>query len=315
MEVEYNVKAEARKQYLKFFKVWFIILAVLVAIAAVIICVKVINAKGGEERTNFAGPTERVYDKADVLSTSEEEKLRELIAKAEEVIKADIVIYTINQAVEGIEAQEQYDYKSVNWETNMMNIADDFYDEKLFGYDYDYSGVLLLDNWYKDEKGSQAGSWLSTSGNVYEKFGDYEINEVLDAVYYEIYYGGTAYDAYVKYVEEMVDLMNSDVIDATATFASFALVAAVVPAIVALIFIAVNMANKEGKVTTTANTYVNGRAKMNVKQDTFIRKTVSTRRIQTSSSSGGGSSRSSGGRGGSHRSSSGRSHGGGGRRR
>ncbi len=311
MDMEYDVKTEARKQYLNYFKVWFIILAILAVIAGVLTVTKVLFKGETEVRTNLAGPTERVYDNANVLSTAEEEKLRELIADAEEIIHADIVVYTINQPVEGQEAKDTYGYRYTDWEMNMRDIADDFYDEKLFGYDKEYSGVLLLDNWYKDSAGSQAGSWLSTCGDVYEKFGDYEINLVLDDVYDAIAYGGSAYDAYVDYVETVVSLMNPDVSDVT--FGSFALVAAIVPLIVAGIFIAVKMSNKEGQVTTTINTYMNGNAKVNASRDTFIRKTVSTRRIPRSDSSGG--SRSSGGRGGSHRSSSGRSHGGGGRRR
>jgi len=86
------------------------------------------------------------------------------------------------------------------------------------------------------------------------------------------------------------------------------------PTIVALIYMFVHMHQKKAKNTTTANTYVaGGRPVLKNKSDRFIRKHVSSRRIETSSSSGGGS-RSSGG-GGHHRSSSGASHGGGSRRR
>ena len=115
----------------------------------------------------------------------------------------------------------------------------------------------------------------------------------------------------------MVRLMsrsNNDVV-VYGSGSAYLLGAIFIPIVVAIGFILVNLKSKEGQVTTQANTYVdNGRAKVNVSQDQFLRKSVSTRVIQTDSggsrSSGGG-----GGRGGSHRSSSGRSHGGGGRRR
>ena len=168
-----------------------------------------------------------------------------------------------------------------------------------------------MDNWYD----GQAGSWLSTTGAVYEKFGDYEINRVLDEVYYTIEYGGSAYDAYEAYVKEMVKLMKDDGSSTGLEMGAFVIAALIIPVIVAAIFILTHLKSKEGAITTTTNTYVDGKAQINRQSDAFMRKTVSTRRIPQSSSSGGSRSSSSGGHGGSHRSSSGRSHGGGGRRR
>lgn len=309
MDLDFDVKAEAKKQYFKYFKLWFIVLGTLLVIAGVVAGSKLL--KKPIPRTNMDAPDERVYDKADVLSDKEEKKLSKLIAKAEAKIRADIVLVTIDQAVEGIEAQEKYQYRSDDWEQNMMDIADDFYDNELFGYDEEYSGVLLLDNWYSDAEGSQAGSWLSTCGTVYERFGDREIDQVLDVVYYEIEKGGTPYNAYKAYINKVTSLMGGG--QQYVSMGLFMILALIVPILVAGIFIAVNSVSKEGTVTTNANTYVGGNTRNNIMSDDFIRKSVSSRRI--SSSSSGGGTRSSGGHGGSHRSSSGRSHGGGGRRR
>lgn len=312
MDLDFDVKAEARKQYLKYFAGWFIVLGILLVVSGLFFAKNAL--KKPVPRTNTQAPEERVYDNADVLTAKEEEKLRKLIAKAEAEIQADIVLVTINQPVEGEEAKNKYSYRSTDWEQNMMDLADDFYVSNLFGYDSYYSGVLLLDNWYKDGYGSQAGSWLATGGNVYEEFTEYKINQVLDEVYYTIVDGGSAYQAYKAYIDEVVKLMGgSTPIVSTGTIVLLALI---VPIVVAGIFMATKSVSKDGKVTTNVNTYVNGNTRNNIVSDDFIRKSVSSRRIQSSSSSGGGTrSSGGGGRGGSHVSSSGRTMGGGGRRR
>lgn len=312
MDMEMDVKREARAQYLKYFRVWFIILGILLVIAAVKFIGNALAKDVKAERTNLNAPTERVFDEADVLSDEEEDKLRTLIAEAEGKIQCDIVIRTINQSVEGTTAKEQYGYRYTDWELNMRDIADDFFDYEGFGYDKEtYSGALILDNWYEN----QEGTWLSTTGAVYEKFGDYEINKVLDDIYYAIEGGSSAYQAYKKGIEEIVyQMQKEERAVSSLSMGTFVMAGIFVPIIVAAIFIFSKLKVKEGEVTTNSGTYVDGNAKINGQRDDFIRKTVSTRVIQTSSS-GGSRSGGSSGRGGSHSSSSGRSHGGGGRRR
>lgn len=293
--MDFDVKKEARKQYLKYFRIWFIVVGVLLAICIMAVVVDYIESKS--QRINTSAPAERVYDYAEVLTDEEEQKLRDYIALMEPKIKAHIVLVTINEDVES----------KGNWETVMMNRADDFYDENNYGYDKARgNGVLLLDNWYD----GQAGSWLSTCGNVYERFGEYEVNRVLDAVYYSIDDG--AYTAYTKYIDAVWDYMQEE--EVTGFPLLFVMV---LPTIVALIYALINLHQKKAKNTTVATTYVaGGNPVFKVRRDDFIRKNVVTRRIETSSSSSGSrSGGGGGGRGGSHRSSSGTSHGGGGRRR
>lgn len=313
--MDIDVKKLARQQYLKYFKIWFIVLGVLILVSAVLFVGNLLKSdKGNTERNNSKAPEERVYDQADVLTNSEEEKLRELIAEAEAEIQCDLVLVTINQPVEKLSEEEiaEYGYRHNNWDDNMMDMADDFYDYNDYGYNEPGGdGALLLDNWYD----GQAGSWLSTCGEVYERFGMNEINYVLDEVYFALEDGKGEYEAYKAYIEGMVRLMKRESNDVVVygSGSGYLLGAILIPIVVAVGFILVNMKSKEGQVTTNASTYVdNGRTKINISQDRFIRKSVSTRVIQTDSGSrsGGG-----GGRGGSHRSSSGRSHGGGGRRR
>lgn len=297
--MEMNVKKEAGRQYLKYFRIWFIITGVFVALGLVFGVSSLFSGEEEEnpERQNTSAPQERVYDFADVLTDAEEEKLREYIARKEPLIQADIVLVTIKEDVES---------GSYGWESAMMNYADDFYDQKLYGYDaVNGNGVLLLDNWYD----GQAGSWLSTCGNVYYRFGDYEINRVLDAVYYGLDDG--AYEAYMDYIDTVYYLMADEGQMESASLSLGMILG--LPFIVALIYALVNLRQSKAKVTTQANTYVEGgRPVMRVSRDDFIRKHVVTRRIETNSGSHSGG-RSGGGGG--HRSSGGVSHGGGGRRR
>lgn len=292
------------KQYFSYFKIWFIILGVLAVLVGGGALVKYTTS----DRSNYHAPEERVYDYADVLTDSEEEDLRKLIADREKRIGCDIVLVTINESVLG-----RYGFTEntdSNWEYCMQTYADDFYDEHKFGYNKDFEGdgVLLLDNWYEGENGSEKGSWLSTSGSVYRRYSTRMINSLLDDVYNLV--ENSPYRAYRAYIEDIYHEMGNDN-SAGSMMNPFALF--IISLIVAAIFVVSNLKVKEGTKTTVASTYVeNGSIRFNVKQDQLVNKFVTSRVIQTSSGSGGGSH--SGG-GGGHRSSSGASHGGGGRRR
>ena len=291
--MDQDIKKEARKQYFKFFRIWFIILGILLVIAVAVTTVRILNRN--KVRMNNQAPVERVYDYADVLTDEEETALRAYIAECEAKVNVDIVLVTICEDVEA---------SGLSWETSMMNYADDFYDHNNYGYNKVHGdGVLLLDNWYEGQK----GSWLSTCGSVYEEFGDYEINKVLDEVYYQVEDNPySAYRAYVRMIERYME--NTGV-----SVGIPGILVLAVPIIVAIVFALTNLSQKATKDTTTAETYVaGGKPDFKERRDDFIRKSVVTRHISTSSGSSGGRSS---GRGGSHRSSSGVRHGGGGRRR
>jgi uncharacterized membrane protein YgcG len=131
----------------------------------------------------------------------------------------------------------------------------------------------------------------------------------LDAVYYGLDDG--AYEAYLDYIDTVYYLMADEGQTESASLSLGMILG--LPFIVALIYALVNLRQSKAKVTTQANTYVEGgRPVMRVRRDDFIRKHVVTRRIETNSGSRSGGH--SGG-GGGHRSSGGVSHGGGGRRR
>ncbi|MCM1117810.1 MAG: TPM domain-containing protein [bacterium] len=304
--MENDLKKEARRQYLHFFRIWFVILGVLFVVTVLVVIAKNVM-RAPKERGNSQAPTERVYDYADMLTDEEEEQLRELIARQEALIGCDLVLMTINQPVEGNDAKEQYGYRFTDWERNMQDIADDFYDINLFGFDAPHGdGALILDNSYT----GQGGTHLSTSGRVFAKFGTDEIDRALDQV--DAYIESNPFRAYSACINYIADKMGGTTDSESG--ASVMLIAVIVPLIVAGIFVGTHLRSKEGKKTTTVTTYVaGGKPVMNRQQDDYIRKHVTQRRIQTSSSSGGGSS--SRGHGGAHRSSGGHSHGGGSHRR
>lgn len=310
--MEEDFKKEARRQYLHYFRFWFIGIGIL-AVACIVM--KLLGQTREVPRANTEAPKERVYDYADVLTDSEEEKLRQYIARMEKKLQIDIVLVTFSQFVEGADARqvtlgqsagggegkEQYNLRSADWEQNMQDLADDFWDRNRFGYNkgFEGDGVLLLHNWYE----GQNGEHLSTSGSVEARFGWSEIDQVLYAV--DDYYATDPYRAYRAYVEEVCEIMD----DSLSLPFSWGLVA-ILPIIVALCYAVSGAAQKKAENTVAVNAYVaGGRPEIRSKEDMLIRKNVATRKIETSSGGGGGRGYSGGG--GHHTSSGGASHGGG----
>lgn len=300
-----DIKKEAIKQYFHYFRIWFIVVGILLAVTG-IVGVKYMIVSN-MPRSNQAAPAERVYDYVDVLTDAEEESLRQRIAEVEDDLRIDIVLVIIDQSMEGEEAMRQYGYRSVDWEQNMMDYADDFWDGNQYGYNkgFEGDGCILVYNWYE----GQDGEFLSTSGRVEDRFSHSDLDSVYDAV--DEFYATDPYRAYMAYVNKVAYLMSGGA-DGAKSF-SF-LVVLVIPLIVALIYAVINLNQAAAKDTTTASTYVEGgKPVMRAQADDFIRKSVVTRKIETSSGSGGGGSSHSGGAG-HHTSRSGASHGGGGRR-
>lgn len=299
-----NYRKEARNQFLRYFCVWFIIVGILLIIAVALYGIR--RMADNASRGNTNAPSERVYDGAGILSADEEERLRSQIAKAEKQLHMDIVIVTIDQPMEGQEAMKEQDAYSPRLEDVMEAYADNFWDDNHYGYNksFEGDGVILVDNVYENQ-----GYWqLSTSGKAERSLGDYDIDRLLDVV--DRYYDHSPYRGYSEFVDALTDKFDTR---GSAPLPWISVV--VVPVIVALVFAFSNLNQTKAKDTTAVNAYVvGGKPVMKSQRDDFIRKHVTTRRIQTSSGSSGSSgSRSSGG-GGHHTSRSGASHGGGGRR-
>lgn len=294
-------KKEAIKQYLHYFRIWFIIVGVVAVMTTAAGIFH--HIRYSAERANTSAPRERVYDNADILTDDEEEKLREYIAEKEAKYKVDFVILTFSQPVEGEEAL-QYGCRSRDWESNMTDIADDFWDENGYGFNKNFNGdgSILIDNRYE----GQRGEWLSTSGRVEDNFSTHVVEEVLNAV--DVYYDSDPYRAYKRYIDTVCSYLDENVL-------TFFPVSQIVALIVAGVYALSHLGKNKAQNTTTVNTYVaGGKPVMNNAQDEFIRKNVVKRKIETSSGGGSSGGHSSGGGGGHHISSSGASHGGGGHR-
>lgn len=294
--MENDIKKEARRQYLHYFRFWFIGTGILVLLCVVMLMAN--RFRGDAPRTNSEAPAERVYDYADVLTDQEEEDLRQYIAETEKKRHIDIVLVTFSQSVEGAEAMEQYGLRSQSWEQNMQDIADDFWDENHYGYNrgFEGDGVLLLHNWYE----GQNGEHLSTSGSVERAFSVGDIDQVLYAV--DDHYATDPYKAYRAYVTEVSRLMDTSLKLPFSWGTVF-----ILPIIIVFIYAASSSSQKKAENTVVVNAYVaGGKPELRDRTDAFLRKSVVTRKIESSGSSGGKS-----GGGGHHHSSSGASHGGG----
>ncbi|MCM1113142.1 MAG: TPM domain-containing protein [Muribaculum sp.] len=306
-----EIKRQALRQYLRYFRIWFIIVGITVAVTSVVLIAQTVSAR--LPRGNRNADEGRVYDYADVLTDSEEQTLRDKIAEYEQKSHVDIVIVTL---------REPMGKDDSDWEWNMMNYADDFYDNGNYGWNKAHGdGALLLDNWYEDADGSQKGSWLSTSGKMEEIIGIWEEDKVLDDMYE--YIDRNPYRAYLAAAKRLADFGRYGAGDrgygtTPGEWVSVFFGVSVISFMVALFYLLSHLMPTMGKDTTSAGTYVEGGVPVvRLRTDDFIRKSVTSRRIESSSSGGGGggSSHRGGGSYGSHTSSGGHSHGGGGRRR
>ncbi len=287
------------KQYLNYFKWLF---GIVVILAVVYLGLFIADTQRSVERTNEACRTEeRVFDYGEVLSETEEQKLRKLIAKREKSAGCDIVLVTLNESLKEYARQREED---VPYNEFVRVYAEEFYDTNGFGYNQPIGdGVLLVDNWFREDDG-RVYTWFTAVGAADEKYTSARTERLLDDVYE--YIESNPYKAYKAYIDRVYYDMTGKAAVTEELPAALPFGAAVVAM---LIFIVMHWKSRKGKKTVLATTYVNGgRPHMNRREDILVNKVVTKRRIQTDSGSGGGG-RSGGGR------SHGGHHGGGGRSR
>ncbi len=243
--------------------------------------------------------SEKVYDFAELLTLSEEEKLYHQVEQFMDSANLDLAIVTISE----------------NNKLNAREYADDFYDYNEFGTDSEHSGVLFLVDMDTRE------IYMSTTGKAISLYSDYRIDMTLDAISQE-FSNQNYYQGIVKFV---TILKNYDTIglpsnkdskyaigDDGEVYREFPwLIVLGVPFAITAIVIGVMIhKNKLVRAATSSREYLDKDSlKINTVSDRLIfTNTVAVPRSTGSSgsSSGGGSSRHSG--------SSGRSHGGGGHR-
>lgn len=286
------------KKYIGYFKIWFIVLGILL-VAGIGCKVVSMGNKADGQRANTESPAERVFDYADKLTEEEEDALRAQIAETEDRIGYDIVIVTLNETLEEYVKEYEPIIGPVEPYQYTMVYADNFYDENKFGYNAPYGdGVLLVDNWYR-EKDGKIHSWLTTTGRAIDEYSQEAIDSTLSLALETV--DEDPYGAYSKFVSYVG-------IDLGETYLIPGFISLPAALIIGLVFFLVHRGGKRGKKTITSTTYVeSGRPKIREQQDIYLTKTVTKRKIERSSGSSGG--------GGSHTSAGGRSHGGGGHSR
>lgn len=309
-----NYFGESFKQYIKHFKVLFIIMAVC-GMVLLFFSLKPAKANGYYDSPN----TERVYgdrrvfDYGDQLTTAEEEKLNSYILEAEKKICADIVIVTLNESLKDYAPEYRANYNmTITPDKYVMVYADKFYEDNKFGYDRPQvlngkstsgDGVLLLDNVYREEETGKIYTWMCTTGKCEREYSSSEIDSALD-VFYD-YVDSDYYKACERFVDKVVrDMSHESVAADIPPYAPF-----LVGGIIFLIYFFANIREKAGKDTTKADTYLDGnQLRFIERDDIFLRKSVTKHYNPPQSSS-------SGGGGGHHVSGGGGSHGGGGHSR
>ncbi len=291
------------KEYFRYFKWLYIILAAAAFLTAALYAAHWGMAKAADyQRTNTECATaERVFDRADVLTDKEENKLRELIAKREKQTGCDIVLVTLNEPLRDYATAIE---PGVSSEEYVRVFAEQSWEELGFGYDKpDGDGVMLVDNWSREDDG-QIHTWFCTTGRAYDAYYVEDVDHLLDNVYR--YVERNPYRAYKTYVNDFYhDMLGLRMFHMSLP----GFLPWLVGLITAVIFACLNWRSKEGKKTTTAATYVAGRAPVfRVSEDRFLRKVVTHRKIESSRGAGGGGGGHSHGGGGGH-------HGGGGHSR
>lgn len=290
------------KKFVQIFKIPLIIFTCVFVIG--IVCKVIADNRPKVEfvRNNSQCTTERVFDYADKLTEEQEEELREKIREAELLCGTDIVFVILDQSLEEYAKAfesvlgylEPYEYTMV--------FADNFYDEGEFGYDMPHGdGVLFVDNWYRESDGG-VYSWISTSGRAMNELSadncEYILDMALDYVEDDPAY------AYGYLVDLMEDYLNPNTKLGEGLGGGISVLIGLVAGV---IFFFANFGGKKGKKTIQTRTYVKSQnADVVERQDIFLTKTMSRRRIETQTRSGGG---------GGHISAGGHSHGGGGHRR
>lgn len=275
----------------------------ILSVLLVLVCVSAGAVMANED-------TNRVYDYADLLTESEEAELTAASLLVEDDIETELYILTTNDA----EGKQTVDY------------ADDFGDEHAFGYDEPYGNYIVLcidmDN---------RVVWVSTSGKAIEYLTEARIDSLIDDLYGYLT-SGDYYNTCLSYIHSATDYLGSlpsyseaetdpdryqdtmykyDEEPATSEM-EILLFYLYIAMFIGAVAVGIMAFRSRSRMTANAKTYAKGSVRINGREDRYIRRVTTSRRIQTESHSSGssGSHSRSGGR---HTSSSGHSHGGGGR--
>lgn len=245
---------------------------------------------------------EKIYDFADIYSSSDEDYLYTQVSNFIKETNLDLAIVTI----------------SYNNKHNTAMYADDFYDYNSFGLDENRSGLLLLVDM------DSRRLYLSTTGDAINIYTDDRVNNIMSNIFTYFsnkdYYKAT--EIFINYAKSYTEVSSSE--DSHYVFSEDGkitksrkgiLVAGIFAIIITVISILVMASkNRLAKVASSSIGFLR-KDTLNVKvvADNFLGSSVTKTRIDNDSSSG-GHHHSSGGGSSTHIGSSGISHGGGGHR-
>lgn len=235
--------------------------------------------------------SQKIYDFADLLTDSEEQRLKAEAREFVSLYELDLALVTTRDA-EG---------------KSSMAYADDFYDYNGFGLDESRSGLLLLIDM------ENRVVWLSTTGSAIELFSDERIQEITDGAASYLtnsdYFGGcsaafSAISDTVRTDREMATIGGRAARSAR-RLPLYLLIAAAAGGIT--VGVMAHQSKTARKARNAAGYLDQSSIRLLVRDDQFIRSSVSRTKIETSSGGSGGGGGSS-----THTGSSGTSHGGGG---
>lgn len=326
------------RQFLKYFKVPFIIILVLTVLY---LGVRLASKPSSHLNFDYYESTnddrvygdQRVFDGGNQMTEEDEAWLEEYINEAEKKTTLDIVVFTLEESLVNFAPYDNAKSNDVTIDKKVMLVADSVWENYGFGYDCAQvrdgstdtgDGVILVDNTYREFNG-KIYTWMGTTGKAEEMYSSDMIDRALDSFYYKIPDEDLKKSDFEKYSKEyreackaFVDHIVEDVKEiqykqnykfSLFKNSGFAIFCSV---IFMIIYYFKHKGESKGKNTVKNTTYLeSGKPIFDVKEDRFIRKTVTKRYDppNKSSSSGGG------GGGGHHISGGGGSHGGGGHSR
>lgn len=269
------------------------------------------HAAGADNDNIVYEDGKRVYDYADLLTSTEEEKLNKRAIAVEDNIKTELYILTTNDT--GGKSSMEY--------------ADDFGDNGAFGYECEYgSYIIMLINMQEREV------WISTSGVAEDYFSEYRIERLLDDIF-EYMPDRDYYNACMTFLKSAEKFMlagapgkndeykfpdytgNEQFTDnGRSKFVTLFLPCFLISAVIGAVVVCVMVSGNKSKMTVGSRTYMSGNG-VNViaREDIFTHTTTVKHRINTDNGGSHSSGGSHSGGGGHHVSSGGHSHGGGGR--
>ncbi|MGM9988927.1 MAG: TPM domain-containing protein [Bacillaceae bacterium] len=232
----------------------------------------------------------KVYDQANLFSTSEIQQLENTIASITQTYNMDVGVVTTNN----VDGKSSRDY------------ADDFYDYNGFGVGPDFDGLLLLINMEDREV------YISTSGVAIDYFTDARIDNMLDNVYKDLG-DGKYFVASSTFLNDVQDYIQAGIPDGqhrieeltTKDIITRIIISIVVGlAIAMLVCFIIYRRYKNPKAFVAENYLDRNSLQITAQKDEFIRTYTTKTKIEKPKDNGGSTT---------HTSSSGRSHGGGGR--